>query len=227
MLWLLPAILALGFGAYQRRADERRWAASNAILFYLSLIIFMLAQAGVSAFQGSETSLLGYFVGGLALLAAGEGLAAWGNKRQAAWAAVAPPLAAGSFALGFDVLLPDEYSYIPAAILLVMVVLVAARAYIYLSANSKEPPAGLGVSVLAFALMIFAGTYKTMDRSWQLPWAYMASAGVLAFATAHLRAAAERWVKRKAPAAWLLALLAQLGVALMVVAAWFVYRDYL
>jgi hypothetical protein len=229
MLWLLPAALALSFGAYQTAAGERRWAASNAILFYVSLIFFIVSQAGQRAFVGSETSLLGYFVAGLALLAAGEALTAWWSKAQARWAQAAPPLAAASFALGFDVLRPDAYSYVPAAILGALVLVAAWRVYGMLARGlkRKQPRWPLAASVAAFAVMIYAGAFKTMDRGWLLPWSYLAAVGALVWAAVQLRAAAVGLLRRKAPPAWLLGLLGQLAVAMMVLAAWFVYRAFL
>lgn len=229
MLWLLPAALAFGFGAYQFSHGEKRWAASNAILFYVSLVFFIVSQAGTHAFVGSETNLLGYFVAGLILLALGEGLAAWGSKQRARWAQAALPLAAVSFALGFDVFRPDDYSYVPAAILLAVVVIVAYRVYVSLAAGLKKKQTRWPVlaTVTALASMVFAATFKTIDRGWLMPWAYMASVGALLIAVAQLRAAVERLLRRKAPAAWLLAALTQLGVALMVVGAWFVYQQFL
>jgi hypothetical protein len=229
MLWLLPAGLALAFGTYQRSLGEKRWSASNAILFYIALILFIVSQAGRNAFVGRETAFLGYFVAGLALLAAAEGLATWGGKRRQGLAQAGAPLAALSFALGFDVLRPDDYSYAPAAILAVFVAIVAWRTYRMLAAASKRKkgrwPLAAGVS--AVGLMVFAATFKVMDRGWLLPWSYLAAIGALLFAAAQLRQAAADLKKSKAPAVWLLWLFTQLGVAMMVLAAWFVYKDFL
>ncbi len=231
MIWLVIAIIALGASVISQLRHRPRWAHASVAAFDAALVIWILGQAGIRVFRGSETSLLGYFVAGLAILAAGELLVGWGGAR-AALAQLAAPLAAVAFALGFDVLRPDLYSYIPAAIIGAMVLAVAWRAYSRLSNGNKKKmkkvgSVGLGVYVIALAVLLYSALFKMIDRGWQLPWAYLASGGSLLFAAAQLWLGWEKMLKLKRVAPWLREAVFNLGVLMVVVAAFFVYREFL
>jgi hypothetical protein len=225
MAWL-PVSLAAFAAAAWATAGRARWAQAAGAAGYLALALFVWAQAGAKTFSGSETSLLGFFVGGLVLLAAGEALAGWGGAQ------ITLPLAAVLFALGFDILRPDPYATIPAAILAVVFAIVAVQAYLRLSAGIKKkaPTAQrwlLAVYIAAVAILLHAALYKTIDRGWLLPSAYGAGAGAVLFAISQLWLGWQRVLRKPAAPDWAQRVALYAGVALMTVAAFFVYREFL
>jgi hypothetical protein len=231
MIWL-PVSLAAFAAAVWATARRARWAPAAGAAGYLALALFIWVQAGAQAFSGSETSLLGFFVGGLVLLAAGEAIAGWGSKRLAAWALAAAPLAALKFSFGFDILRPDPYATIPAAILAAVFAIVAVQAYFRLGVGIKKKTPGaqrwlLAGYVAAVAILLYAALYKTIDRGWLLPTAYGAGTGAVLFAIAQLWLGWERVLRKPAAPAWAQRAALYAGVVLMTVAAFFVYREFL
>ncbi len=230
MLWLVAAIVALFISVASQLRKSAVWQKSSILAFYLLLIAWIVTEAGLQAFRGSETSLLGFFVAGLAILAAGELLARRGGAR-AGWSQAAAPLAAVAFAFGFDVLHPDEYSFVPAIFVALLVLAVAWRAYARLATGGKKKKATakatLLLYVLAVALLVYSAVFKMIDRGWLLPWAYLASAGALLFAAVQLWLGWEKVLKQKRAPDWLRDGAARLGILMMAVAAFFVYRQFL
>lgn len=230
MFWLIAAILTLFISVASQLGKSAGWKKGSIVAFYLLLIAWIVNEAGIQAFRGSETSLLGFFVAGLAILAAGELLAAWGGA-QASLSQAAAPLAALAFAFGFDVLHPDDYSYVPAAFVALLVAVVAWRAYARLAASGKKKKptvnAKLLLYILAVAVLVYSAVFKMIDRGWLLPWAYLACAGALLFAAAQLWGGWEKLLKQKHAATWVRDGVFNLGVFMMVVAALFVYREFL
>jgi hypothetical protein len=228
LIWLIVALVALageGVLLSRRNWNASRWAA---IALYTPLAVMIVATAGAAAFGGSETGLLGWFVFGLAAVAVGTALAM--NESSERRSRIAVPIAAAMFALGLDVTRPDEYSYVPAAILAVMVVAVVWKAHAKLAPlNGKNPPAvdriGLAVKIAVIGVFVFAGIYKVIDRNWPLPWSYMAAGGALLFAGAQLRLGWERLRRKSPPALW--AWLSDAAVVLVVTAGYFIYIAFL
>lgn len=231
MAWLVVGLAALA-AAVWGTARRAGWAPAAAAAGYLALAVMIWTQAGSKTFSGSETSLLGFFVGGLVLLAAGEALAGWGSKRLAPWALAAAPLAALKFSFGFDILRPDPYATIPAAILAVVFAIVAVQAYLRLRAGIKKKTPGaqrwlLAGYVAAVAILLYAALYKTVDRGWLLPTAYGAGAGAVLFAISQLWLGWGRVLRKPVAPDWAQRAALYAGVALMAVAAFFVYREFL
>lgn len=230
MLWLVAAIVALLVSVASQLRKSAGWQKGSIVAFYLLLIAWIVAEAGGQAFQGSETSFLGFFVGGLAILAVGELLPVWDLARVSLSQAAAP-LAAFAFALGFDMLHPDEYSYVPATFLGLLVLVVAWRAYVRLATGPRKKKATINVSLLlyivAVALLVYSAVFKMIDRGWLLPWAYLASAGALLFSTAQVWLGWEKVLKQKPVSGWIREGVFNLGILIMVVAAFFVYREFL
>lgn len=221
MLWLGVAVAAFLFSTVASTRKATQFVLYARVAFGLALIVMILSEAGAKAFSGSETSLLGAFVIGLAILVVGYFRQNWGR---------AP--AAIMFTIGFDVLRPDAYSYLPAALLGILVLAVAIRAFLQLSDGIKKnsPRAArllLGLKIFAMGLMLYSALFKMIDRGWALPWAYMASAGALLFATSQLWYAWEKMLKRKTVPVWLQIAASDLGTLLIVAAAFFVYREFI
>lgn len=212
--------------SFFNRPEFGIWSSAS---FYLLLILGINLELGLKTFQGSETSLMGYFVAGLFFLFVGARLGF--SRKAGAPAKVAPALAALAFALGFDVLHPDDYSYVPAAFVALLVAFVAWRAYARLAKGAKKKRATINLNlllyVLAVALLVYSAVFKMIDRGWLLPWAYLASAGALSFATSQVWLGWEKVLKQKPITAWVREGVFNLGVLVMVVAAFFVYREFL
>lgn len=200
MLFLIIAILALLVSTQMR---SRKYVSLSLLVvgvFYVSLIALILSAGGLRVFAGGEAGLLGWFVGGLVFSLLGFLLP---NKPP-----VAILVAVVCYALGFDVLQPDAYSYVPAAILAAMILVVAVTAFLRLAPTRKRTrltrprnpksklenrksklvfnsrTLQLALYVLAIAILVYSATFKVIDRGWLLPWSYMAAAGgLLAFAS--------------------------------------------
>jgi hypothetical protein len=231
MGWILPSLFLLIASAYNAKLNRVTTRQSLNIAFYLVLILLIISVMGMKAFRGSETNLIGFFVVGLMILAAGEVLAAR-KLTLAAWSQAAVPPAALAFALGFDVLRPDAYSYIPAAIVAVMVAIVGWRCYRRLSPEAKKKSykgldTPLLLYILAVGILTYSALFKMIDRGWALPWAYLASAGALLFAAAQLWLGWEKVLKEKRVADWVRRGAFDLSVLMIVVGALFVYREFL
>lgn len=212
-------VLAAVLGA--RRLPYERWARGAA---YFLLATGILVEFSSKAFQGSETSLMGYFAFAAALLAVGALKA-----ELTPWASVASALL---MSLGFDVLRPDAYSYVPAAILASLVLAVAVRAFLRLSNGFKEKTPRRDFAVLAgyiflITSLVYSALFKVIDRGWALPWAYMAGAGVLLFAAAQLWLGWKKLLKKQIAADWLRQSVSDVGILLMMVSAFFVYKEFL
>jgi hypothetical protein len=140
------------------------------------------------------------------------------------------PISAGLYALGFDPFRPDAYSYIPAAIIGALVLLVAGRVFIlyyaYYASVAGTGRLALVAWILAIGGLVYASAYKMMDRGWILNWAYLASAGGLLFAISQLGWARSRLTGAEASGrSWRAAL--DLAHLLIVAAAFFHYRQFL
>ena len=231
MTWLIVAIAAFAGSLLAQRAKADQFGLVGRLLFYLALIIWIWSEAGEKVFAGSETGLLGWFLIGLMLFSAGEALS-FLNKGLGALSLAAVALGALSFAAGFDVLRPDDYALVPALLLAAMVLSVAARAYVQFSkALSKKghtiARVALALYALAMAVMVYAAVYKIIDRGWALPWAYLAGGGALVFAAGQLWMGSEKLLRAKSAPAWMQMGAINLGQLMMVVAAVFVYREFL
>ena len=231
MIWLIAAMLAFGASVGAQRSKADRPGLIGRLGFYVALVGWIWSEAGQQAFIGNETSLLGWFVIGLVLFAAGEATGLLG-KGLGAWSLAVAALAALSFAAGFDVLRPDEYALVPAVLLGAMVLSVAARAYLQLAKAlgrkvSTEERAALGLYALAMAVMLYAAVFKVIDRGWALPWAYLAGGGALVFAASQLWMGSEEILRAKGAPAWVRMGAINLGQLMMVVAALSVYREFL
>lgn len=234
--WLVLglAVAAMAASAWAA-ADERRGLAHGAAAAAYGLLgLWVVGQAGVRAFSGSESHLMGYFVIGLAALAAGELAAGWAGAEWAARAPAATPLAALLFALGFDVLRPDAYAYVPAVILAVLVLAVAAQASRRLATakRGRRNPSPAQVQwrnlyIVCIGVLLYAALFKTVDRGWPMFSAYAAAGGSLLLAVAQLWWAWSVLLRKQVAAPWLRRLALQAGVLLMVVGAFFVYREFI
>jgi hypothetical protein len=230
MIWL--GLAAIGLIAKVSRETKKQTALwlGGALLFYGSLIAWMWMEAGSKAFRGSETQLIGWFIIGLALFFVGESLPV-ARERSASWALAAQGLGAGAFALGFDVFRPDDYSYVPGAILAVLVLAVGIQAYLRLASGMKKTAtmdrAYLAIYVLLITVLVYSATAKIIDRGWALPWAYMSSGGALLFAAGQVWMGWEAVLRKKVTAPWVQAAAINAGQLMMVVAAFFVYREFL
>lgn len=218
VLWLAIAAAALAFRVWAAAHKRAQPAHAAAALGYLALAAF----AGVGG-------LLGFFALGLALLAAGELAAGWGGKAAAARAQAAVPLAAVSFALGFDVLRVDDYAYLPAAALAALTLAAAVQAYLRLAAGpgkktSPRRKESLSLYIVAVALLLYAGLYQTVDQDWLMPTAYGAGAGAVLFALSQIWLGWERLLRKPAAPAWARLAALHAGALLMAAAAFFAYR---
>ncbi|MCW5877088.1 MAG: hypothetical protein KIS85_09465 [Anaerolineales bacterium] len=229
MIFLLAGVVALGVAAWWERAEAARPAVLARLGLYAALAAWIWAEVGDRAFRGQETSLLGLFIFGLGMLALAEILEQWGGPLQSA-AGIGVPLMALCFALGFDVLRPDEYAAMPSGILRIGVALVAWQAHRALVRSASKESGlrpGLLAHIITLAVLVYAGTYKMMDRGWAMPWAYMAAGGAL------LAAASQMWrgwgmvFGREPLPPWLQRLAFGAAVALMTASAVFVYREFL
>lgn len=231
MIWLAVAILAFVASVMAQRGKADQLALIGRLVFFLALIVWILSEAGDRAFQGSETSLLGWFVIGLGLFLAGE-VVGYLGKGLGGWSLAAVALAALAFAAGFDVLRPDDYALVPALLVGAMVVSVAARAYVQFSkALGKKgytiARVALGLYMLALTVMVYSAVFKVIDRGWALPWAYLAGGGALVFAAGQLWLGSEMLLRAKGAPAWMQKAAMGLGQLMMVVAAVFVYKEFL
>ncbi len=231
MIWLIIALVVFGGSLLAQRAKADQLGLVGRLLFYLALILWIWAEAGEQAFAGNETSLLGWFVIGLVLFSTGEALSYLG-KGLSAWSLAAAAVGAVLFAAGFDVLRPDEYALVPALLLAAMVISVAARSYVqFAKALGKKGHSNvrvaLGLYTLAMTVMVYAAVYKIIDRGWGLPWAYLAGGGALVFAAGQLWMGSEKLLRAKSAPAWVQTGAINLGQLMMVVAAVFVYREFL
>jgi hypothetical protein len=234
LIWLIAALVALaveGVALSRGAWNASRWAA---IAMYAALAVMILATAGDVAFSKGEAGLLGWFVFGLATLAAGTALAFKASSERRSRIAV--PIAAAMFALGLDVTRPDEYAFVPAAILGAMVAAVVWRAHTTLAPlNGKKPSTvdrvGLVIKIALVGVLVFAGIYKVIDRGWPLPWSYLVAGGALLFAGAQLRLGLERLQgrektrRKELPTMWVWA--SDAAVAAIVVASYFIYIVFL
>lgn len=230
MIWLGVAIVGL-IAKIGKETEKRTvlWLG-GLILFYGGLITWMWLEAGEKAFKGSETGLIGWFIIGLFLFLTGELLPVL-RGQFAGWALAAQGLAAGVFALGFDVFRPDDYSYLPGGILGALILIVAIQAYSRLSKGMKKSSTGeqlmLATYLLAITALVYAATAKTIDRGWALPWAYLASSGALLFAGGQVWMGWRKFLKKKVAAEWVQVAAMNMGQLMMTVAAFFVYREFL
>ncbi|MEX2161416.1 MAG: hypothetical protein WD751_05825 [Anaerolineales bacterium] len=231
MIALAAAAIALPVSVWAEVRGAGTGARAARIALYIALGLVIWLEAGEQAFRGSETSLLGWFILGLAALLVGEVMAALGG-RAAPWSLVPIPVMAVCFALGFDVLRPDAYSFVPAVILGAMTLAVAGRTYFMLAGRQgkKAKPGeqlGLLLKIAAEAFLVYAAIFKVIDRGWVIQWAYMAAGGGLLFATGQLWIGWRKLLGRKTVPAWAVAAASQVGILLMVAAAVFVYKEFL
>lgn len=251
MLFLAFAILALLVSIFARSRISARLNQVSVAAFYLALIAWIFSEGGMRVFSGGEAGLLGWFVGGLVFSLLGFLLP---NKPP-----VAILVAALCYAMGFDVLQPDAYSYVPASILGALILVVAVTAFLRLAATRKRTrltrprnpkskienrksklllnshTLQLALYILSVAVLAYSATFKVIDRGWLLPWSYMAAAGGLLFAFSQLWMAlsvelrvAPKGRNSNAYAVGVRKVAAgRLGELLMVVSAFFVYREFL
>lgn len=234
--WLVLglAAVAMAAGAWAAAHERRSLAHGAAAAAYVLLAAWVLGQAGGRAFSGSESHLLGYFVVGLGILAAGELVAGWASPEWAARAPAATPLAAVLFALGFDFLRPDAYAYVPAAIMALLVLAVAGQASRRLATakRGRRNPSPAQVQwrnlyIVCIGLLLYAALYKTMDRGWPMLSAYAVAGGSLLLAVAQLWWAWSVVLRQELAAPWLRRLTLQAGVLLMVAGAFLVYVEFI
>ena len=137
MIWL--AVSFVGLIAKVSRETKKRTAlwVGGLFLFYGGLIAWFWLEAGNKAFDSGEPGLMGWFIIGSALFLIGELLPVL-REETAGWALAAQGLAAGTFALGFDIFRPDDYSYVPGAILGVLTLMVGLQAHLSLSRGMKK-----------------------------------------------------------------------------------------
>lgn len=211
MVGLALAAIALAFSVWAAARKRAQWAHGATALGYLAL-------AAVIGVDG----LLGFFALGLGLLAAGELAAGWGGKTLAARAQAAVPLAAISFALGFDLLRLHEYAYLPAAVLIAITLAAAVQAYRRLSAV-KQSGRWLGLYIGAVGLLLYAALYKTVDQGWLLFTSYSAMVGAVLFALSQIWLGWGRLLHKQAASAWVQQAALRAGVLLMAAAAFFAY----
>ena len=229
MIWLIVAILAVAGSMVALQRGWGKGAFFGRLVFYFALGVWMWAEAGPQAFRGSETGLLGWLIIGLALFALGDGLG-YLTGGPSTWSFAAAALAALAFALGFDILRPDEYALVPGVLLALLVASVAVRAYLQMTGRKGGKGSNrvwLGMYMAAIAVMVFAGVFKMIDRGWALPWAYLAGGGALSYAAGQLWLGGERVLGKQTVPAWVQVGALNLGQVMMVVAALFVYREFL
>ncbi|MEX2144042.1 MAG: hypothetical protein WD740_05555 [Anaerolineales bacterium] len=231
MTWLIVASLAYLFSVASLKRSWELMALLGRMSFYLTLALWIWFEAGEQAFKGSETSLLGWFIIGLALFLAGDVINHLGGK-LAALALVPIALAALAFALGFDIIQPDQYALVPGVLLAVLVASVAVRAFLQMTVGLKKQGKyrtrlGLGMYAAAMAVLVFAGVFKMVDRGWPLLWAYSAGGGALAFAAGQLWQGWERMLGKQTVPAWMQVGTVNLGQLMMVAGAMFVYKEFL
>lgn len=224
MIWLLlaPLSVLISVLAEQRRIQRYAHAAAAAVFVFLGL--WLLDDIGTRLFGGGEVGLLKWVFLAIALGLLGELLILVGRGEVALHLI---PTAALAYALGLDVLRPDQYAYLPAAIIGGMVLLVGLRAFLALRMGGVAHPLLLGAHTLAMLILVYAALYKLIDRGWALPWAYAVSAGALLYAAAHLWLGWAELRGRARVPAWAVSTAYLGGQALMVVAAFFHYRSFL
>jgi hypothetical protein len=226
------ALACLGLVAKVSREEMKRtylWL-SGTILFYGAMIAWLWLEAGAQAFRGSETGLIGWFIIGLALFLIGELLPVIVGRAEG-WSFVATVPGAISFALGFDAFRPDDYSYVPGAILGILILLVAVQAFlslrIGLRSNRFPKLFLLALYILSFAFLVYAATAKMIDRGWIFPWAYLASGGALLFAAGQIWNGWAKVLNQQSQSPQVRVAAVNFGQLLMVVAAIFIYREFL
>lgn len=230
MIWL--GVAGIGLIAKVSRETKKKTALwlGGLLVFYGALILWFWLEAGNKAFSNGEAGLMGWFMIGLALFLMAELLQIW-RAETARWTLAAQGLAAGTIALGFDVFRPDAYSYVPGAILGTLTLAVTVQAYARLATGMRKATfierMMLAVYVLVVAVMVYSATSKTIDRGWSLPVAYLASAGALLFAAGQVWMGWETVLRKKVAAEWGQVAAINLGQLMMVVAAFFVYREFL
>ncbi len=228
MTWLIA--VGIGLVAKVSRETKKQTALwlGGLLLFYGGLIAWLWLEAGAKAFASGEAGLVGWFVLGLFLFFIAE-LIPVVTESMSGLRFAAQALGAIAFSLGFDVFQPDAYSYVPGAILGALVLIVAVQAFLTFSAREKTTKSKLilAIYIPAIALMLYAATAKTIDRGWALPWAYLAISGALLFAAGQLWMGWELLIKKRAAAPWVHAAAINAGQLMMVVAAFFVYKEFL
>lgn len=242
MLWwglLALAVVAIAVGAWaagrlEDEAERRGLAHAAALTLYLLLALWIVGQAGVRTFTGSESRYLGYFVVALLVLAAGELLAGWGSLAWAARAPAATAIAAVLLALGFKIFELHPYAPVPALILvlLVLAVMVQASRRLAQAKRGRSKPSASQVQwrtlyISAIGMLVYAALYKLIERGWPMASAYAAAGGSLLFALAQLWWARQVLLRQEHAPAWLRRLTLQAGVLLMVVGAFFVYQGFI
>lgn len=228
-LWLVVAVAALGAAAWWDRRSQAAAASAARLLFYAALAGLIWFTVGPQAFSGSETGLLGLFIFGLGALALGDALKQWGGPLETV-ALVSTPMMALCFALGLDVLRPDEYALVPASLMRIGIFLLAWQAHRLLVRNAeREGSIRLVIlgHIVALAVLVYAGVYKMMDRNWAMPWAYMACGGALLAAASQLWRGWRVVFGQDAVPVWAQRLAFGAATLLIVVAAVFVYREFL
>jgi hypothetical protein len=230
MIWL--ALSMVGLIAKVSRETKKKTAlwVGGVILFYGGLIIWFWLEAGSKAFSNGEPGLMGWFIIGSAFFLVGELLLVL-REGVSGWALTAQGLAASAFALGFDIFRPDDYSYVPGAILGILIILVAVQAYLSLSAGLKKSAWKnrflLALCTFVVTALVYAATAKSIDRGWALPWAYMASGGALLFAAGQAWMGWANILKKQVTAPWVQAATIHVGQLMMMVTAFFVYKEFL
>jgi hypothetical protein len=226
MIWLIIASVGLFTKLIGDHRTNRLIEIMGSFPFYLSLIAWFWLEADSKAFSSGESGLLGWFIIGLILFLIAELLPILKNSSR-----VMQGLAAVAFALGFDVFRPDDYSYVPGAILGVLVLAVAVQAYLRLARENKKTISAnriaLAVYILSIGLLLYAATSKTIDRGWALPWAYLASVGAFLFAAGQVWVGWGTILKKNVTTPWVQIAAINVGQLLMSGAAFFVYREFL
>lgn len=226
MLWLALALALMGVSWWAAKDNRLQLAGYARIGFLLSLFLWFFLVTGLPARRGGEEGLLRWFAWGLGAALLGELAALW-PRFPYRLAPAAIPLSAMLYALGFDPFRPNEYAYLTAAILGGLVLLVAARVYVKFGKSTVgRGRLALAAWTLAMAGLVYASSYKMMDRGWLLPWAYAASAGGLLFALSQL-GWARSWLPGAEGAGRGLRVTYDLAHLLIVVAAFSHYRQFL
>lgn len=224
MIWIILAIVLILVSVVAEARRIPRWPHAAAAAAFALLAFWLWSEFGTAFLSSSEESRSqGFFLGAL-LAMVGEILILAGRGRVAM--AVAP-MAALAYATGLDVLRPDEYAYLPAAIVGVLVLFVVGRAFLVLNKAGKANSIALAAHSLAMAIMVYAALYKLMDRGWEPPWAFSVAAGALLFADAQLWLGWGELLGRRTVPAWVQSLAYLGGQALMIVAAGYHYMAFL
>lgn len=224
MIWLILAIILVLVSIVAEARRMPRWPHAAGAAAFACLVIWLWVAFGTAILSNSEQGRIqGFFLGAL-LAMIGEILILNGRGRIAL---ALIPLAALTYATGLDVLRPDEYGYVPAAIIGLLVLLVVGRAFLVLNKSGKANSFALAAHALALAVMVYAALYKLIDRGWELTWAYSVAAGALLFADAQLWLGWGELRGRRSVPAWLQSAAYLGGQALMIMAAGFHYQAFL